>query len=360
MVWPENTRLRIGGAAAGPFTPAVRICTMAADTRKSQLLGRLQPGADHHGNPLAPIIGIMGPTGSQWMSDCNDLVDVCALYGEDWVAAALTDGNVTGLGCLSPQCPLGWRSIRSAEGGLLPPARSARALVERLRKCRPDPLGSGIVPDRPDFCDRPFVPSLACPEPAMPVKGPMQIGEQGDAADCAAFALAALALTAGRDENSGLTVSVAMLDALAREHDEFMENTVEGTSLRGVLKGFLQNGVCRASICGAKVVEGEPFLPTRKMAKDARSGTLDPDRAPDPSKDIKFRDLKSRPRMGAQAALVTGYDNEGFIIQNSSGQEWGIFDGHPGHARWSMLTGWRMSLTRGWCGWRHHHLLALG
>ncbi|WP_295047279.1 trypsin-like peptidase domain-containing protein [uncultured Paracoccus sp.] len=241
----------------------------------------------------------------------------------------------------------------------------------------------GVVADRPDSRDRLYQPGLApAPQRLIPPCGP--VGDQGTEGSCAAFALAGaieiqLARRNGyRPPQQGLTASVRMLDRMARRHDEWLDDTPDGTSLRAVIKGFHHNGVCPEDLC-AYIPRRPAFFLTRTIAKAARKITLgaylrvrlsvDDMRMAiaDAGAVIVTADVhdgwKSLDRWGRipfdvadpppppprvrHAFLVTGYDRNGFIVQNARGPGWGGYRRLPGHALWKFAD-WAENCRDAW------------
>lgn len=241
---------------------------------------------------------------------------------------------------------------------------------ESLRPFQPTPeRDAGIVEDRPDSRDRLYQPGLAAAlDRILPDAGGI-IGDQGDEGACAAFAVAAaiehqLARRAGyaAPTDGEFSASVRMLDRMARRHDEWLEDDVDGTSLRAVIKGFYHNGVCPSPDC--RYVARQPdFFLTRDIARAAREVTLgsyarvadsvndmrmavqeagavictarihDGWRQPQDGR-IAYNPLNPASGGGRHAFVIDGYTEHGFIVQNSRGPGWGGFQGLPGHALW--------------------------
>ena len=279
----------------------------------------------------------------------------------------------------SARSPVWVGSSDLTPGGVFEAMEPARAPLPPV----PTPsLLAGLVPDRPDDRDFPYVPRLAVPaDEVRPDPDPV-IGRQGGEGSCAAFALAAaieIQLRRARRRGGGrdFTASVRMLDRMARRHDEWIEDSQDGTSIRAVVKGFFHNGVCTSALCGyTPGMAG--FRMTREMAKQAREITLgsyfrvsdsitdmqmavqdagavlvsawihrgwkDEDTAVE---EIEFDPARPPKRTGAHAFVVTGYVDEGFVVQNSWGETWGGWDGRPGHAIWSYED-WARNVIDAW------------
>lgn len=294
--------------------------------------------------------------GSIGGGDWNDAVEINAIRKLPWLIDILAGTS----DAAPPQTPaIHWT------GGVRP--------VTAELYSRPQPVAApdaGIVEDRPDARDQPYQPGLAMAlDQILPDAG--IIGDQQDEGSCAAFAVAAaierqLARRADyRPPPTGqFTASVRMLDRMARRHDEWLDDEAEGTSLRAVIKGFYQNGVCGWERCPYHPRQPDFFL-TRDIAKDARQITLGSYARVAPSvNDIRMavqeagaviisarvHDGWDAPRAGRidydpanpatgsrrHAFVIDGYTDDGFIVQNARGPGWGWFQGLPGHALWSF------------------------
>ncbi|SIS98153.1 C1 family peptidase [Insolitispirillum peregrinum] len=229
------------------------------------------------------------------------------------------------------------------------------------------------LPDVPDIRDRYYEPSLIPLKRSVgPLKAPV-ILDQGRDGACTGFALAAVInlLLAERarlaDEDGCETVSPWMLYDMARRHDEWPGEDYDGSSLRGALRGWYNNGACRFSLwpqpqSGVSV----------EQAKDARSVALgayyrlranlsDFHAALNECQTIlvsaAVHDGWETPevhgeraviaagqtQLGYHAFAVVGYDADGFWVQNSWGQEWG----KGGVALWSYED-WAANVQDAW------------
>ena len=129
--------------------------------------------------------------------------------------------------------------------------------------------------DVPDVRDRPYEPNL---RPVLDEKAPardrIEILDQGQEGACTGFGLAAV-VNLQRRLNYGAeapAVSARMFYEMARRFDEWTGEDYEGSSIRGALRGFFNNGVCTD--------EAWPYDPTDpgyltlNRAKDARAISL--------------------------------------------------------------------------------------
>ncbi|MCW7537651.1 C1 family peptidase [Aquabacterium sp. A7-Y] len=125
-------------------------------------------------------------------------------------------------------------------------AHTARALSrtppQRLRPKR------AARPDAIDFRDRPFAPSVSvAPAPALFPDIELQVKQQGETKACTGFALSSvvehLLRKSGRERAP--SISPFMLYSMARRYDEFPGSVEdEGSSLRGALRGWFKHGAC--------------------------------------------------------------------------------------------------------------------
>lgn len=235
---------------------------------------------------------------------------------------------------------------------------------------------TGALPDRFDSRDRfyqpPIVRARASRTPSPAAKG--EIGRQRDAFSCTGFALAAAINRLLRRHIRGgqpvPRVSPAMMYALAARHDEFLDDQPGGSSLRGALKGFFHFGACLETTAPYLGPDPDWHL-TIKAAKEAREITLGSyfrlrPILPDYQMAVQQAgvvlvsahlhkgwvapkgDIPRRPgRLGAHAFIIVGYDRQGFIIQNSWGEDWSEWAGRPGMARWSYAD-WAENVIDAW------------
>ena len=220
-----------------------------------------------------------------------------------------------------------------------------------------------VVPDRLDLRDRPYLPPVGVIPVATLEPGPgIPVLNQGNTNACTGFALASvvyqLQRAAGR-ELAQCDVSSFMLYSMARRYDEFpgSPNIDTGSSARGAMKGWFKYGACAASLW-----PNEKMPKASKLAKD--DWWLDAVRRPlgayyrlDPSiiTDLhvalnevgilyataachsgwqtglgatgkgwwQIPNQKATAADGGHAFAIIGYNREGFIIQNSWGENWG-------------------------------------
>jgi hypothetical protein len=231
-------------------------------------------------------------------------------------------------------------------------------------------------PDRVDLRDREFTPRIQ----SLPKRFPSndQIAEQlpayiasglvrdqGSDGACTGFGLACVInylifrLTTDRAQQRKLrSVSPKMLYHLARFYDEWPGEDYEGSSCRGALKAWHKHGVCEERFWpyrGAKFVKPHP-----NWDKDALTRTLgvyyriNHNSVVDMQAAIKeigaiyvsadvhdgwdlprkaatvvshdslpvIRPLRNRKSLGGHAFAMVGYNEQGFIVQNSWGRGW--------------------------------------
>jgi len=239
------------------------------------------------------------------------------------------------------------------------------------------PVLQNVVPDRPDFRDRIYRSSLlrANDELRPSNKGARFIRNQGEVPACTAFAVAA-AINVQLHElgRANQPVSEQMLYSMATLHDEWIDDSKGGSSVRGAIKGFYQNGVCLAS-AAPLTADGLNWSLSRVAALQARSITLgayyrllpnllDFQLALNETGAIVVsahihsgwtstechKSGRISPRgknIGTHAFVILGYVQDGFIIQNSWGEQWSSWNGHPGLAHWHY-DDWAENLIDAW------------
>lgn len=230
--------------------------------------------------------------------------------------------------------------------------------------------------------------------------------DQGREGACTGFALATVVqylLCSRQVVPCGDQVSAQMLYHMARRYDEWPGDAYEGSSARGAMKGWHQHGVCRESSWANRPPrrgQPRPGL-SPQMLDEATNYVLgayyrvQPDnlvqmhcalteagilfatgavhqgwQAPDPvTGRIAFEvDPEQRPiSTGGHAFAIVGFDTEGFWIQNSWGEAYGVgieVDGkqiykggfcHISYDDW-LLNGWDVWVAR--LGVAHHLRLA--
>lgn len=332
------------------------------------------------GSAKLPDLADGGAASNSWDTvDLNDAVRVSALRADGWMAEILAGTRDT-----PPPLTKSW----AWQGGKVPkadPVTPEALQVAMLKRMAPPRTSfaatdAGIVRDRPDSRDRIYEPPLILAEERVRPR-PGLIGDQQNEGSCASFAVAAAiehqqSMHKNYAPGQNFAASVRMLDRMARRHDEWLDDSQDGTSLRAVIKGFYHNGVCQWDLC--PYIPGRPdFFLTREIAKDARKLALgsylrvrrslhdmrmavqqggavivtaqihDGWRRLDAEKRIPY-DLADPPApRGLHAFIVDGYTPEGFIIQNSRGPGWGGYDDLPGHALW-RFDDWAANCVDAW------------
>jgi hypothetical protein len=214
------------------------------------------------------------------------------------------------------------------------------------------------LPDRVDLRDWLYRPSLD-PLPPRIVncsKAP-EILDQGSEGACTGFALAAVIQYSLGRRGRG-RVSPRMLYEMARRYDEWPGEDYDGSSARGAMKGWTAHGVCRRTswpdeskglafasdrvMKEARGIPGGAYYRVRHRAvrdmhaaiADAgivyvtlmvHDGWDDPDgraRRVAPGWTLPTIQRSGRADSGHAVAFI-GYTDEGFIVQNSWGEEWG-------------------------------------
>lgn len=263
-----------------------------------------------------------------------------------------------------------------------------KSLAGRWLNIRPDPL---------DFRDCWYEPGLidlaTCRRPD-PLMAELAVRDQGYLSSCTGMALAfAIDLLRLRQWRAGggsgadrpVPVSARMLFEMARAFDEFPEDGLPGSSLRGALRGFFHNGVCREvpdDDDPERVLPGQWRFTVAK-AKEARKVSLGVYRRlhhvlldyhaalndlgvvlvsaqvhegwlgrASKENGGRIAWAGGKAGRGGHAFALVGYDQDGFLVRNSAGRHWGGWtdqDGHvlPGVAHWSYAD-WERNVMDAW------------
>jgi len=243
------------------------------------------------------------------------------------------------------------------------PARSAAEKIKRKLD---------TVPDRIDIRDWFYQPSLSpLPDQIINVDLVPEVLDQGSEGACTGFALAAVInyQLARRNLinpiNRERSVSPRMLYEMARRYDEWPGEKYQGSSARGAMKGWVAHGVCTRRTWSDKLHGPQHF--SYEIADEARKtpggayyrvmhrNIRDMHAAlaetgilyasimvhegwdePGPTKakityvlsdSMQQREFPVIARKGradsGHAVAIVGYNQDGFLIQNSWGEEWG-------------------------------------
>jgi hypothetical protein len=219
-----------------------------------------------------------------------------------------------------------------------------------------------VVPDKLDLRDRPYMPAIAVkPDAKMDPRIKLPVLNQGESSACTGFALASVVNYLLRTRTPRAPqVSPFMIYSMARRYDEFPGYTQDtGSSLRGAMKGWYKHGACRFDLWNqfemppaAKKAQDDWWWDAvqRPLGAyyrvDSRSvvdmqvalnevgilyasafcheGWMQGVKAKAPKGDYwAIPPQKAAPEDGGHAFAIVGYNDEGFILQNSWGSDWG-------------------------------------
>jgi hypothetical protein len=224
-------------------------------------------------------------------------------------------------------------------------------------------------PDALDYRDRPFRPNVGrAPAPTLFPKRGLTVRHQGSTNACTGFGLALVAehllRESGRERHPA--ISPFMLYSMARRYDEFPGSVEdEGSSLRGALKGWFKHGACSDALfpgldmpTASRSLKDDWWFDAVKRPLGAYY-RIDPKSITDmhaalnevgilyasagchagwdegvdqpalQRRPTSFKGVWEIPVKGGQAAhpghafAMIGYNERGFLIQNSWGTEWG-------------------------------------
>ncbi|MCH7976141.1 MAG: C1 family peptidase [Bacteroidetes bacterium] len=221
-------------------------------------------------------------------------------------------------------------------------------------------------PDSADFRDRLYVPSLIEVRPEIRLAAyqsyEIPVLDQGKEGACTGFALATIAHYLLRrrigEKAVPLTtdqhVSPHMLYEMAKRYDEWPGDEYEGSSARGAMKAWHKHGACQSKLW-AGPTQGQPY--NRRLTADratdaatrplgayyrvnhkdlvamhsaltevgilyATAGVHQGWTTPTSDGTITYNEHKQE--LGGHAFAIVAYDAEGFWIQNSWGEDWGV------------------------------------
>jgi hypothetical protein len=245
---------------------------------------------------------------------------------------------------------------------VVPPTADPVADTRFLRMARPDAL---------DYRDRWFRPSVGrAPAPTLFPSEGLPVRHQGSTNACTGFGLSLVVehLLRSAKREAKPAISPFMLYSMARRYDEFPGSTEdEGSSTRGALKGWFKHGACRDALFpGLDMPAASSSLKDDWWADAVRRPLgayyrLDPQAITDMhaalnevgilfvsagchsgwdegvnaptrrKRPTSFKDLWEIPVMPGEAAhaghafAIVGYNERGFLIQNSWGTDWGSY-----------------------------------
>ena len=247
------------------------------------------------------------------------------------------------------------------------------AKPDRKNKSR-DYGGFRVIPDSIDLRDRMYAPSVSkAPPPALDTFTALgtsapKVRNQRNTRACTGFALAAVIdtlLAAAKRSVPRGGVSAMMLYSMARKYDEFRGDALSqgdaGSSVRGAMKGWHRHGAARAELWPDTT--GANLIPSARDPGDGDWWAEAVARPLGAYYRIDFRSVTDMhvatlecgailasalthtgwqsPRAGKPGALpviaaqkgtegwghafaIVGYNDEGFIVLNSYGREWGL------------------------------------
>jgi hypothetical protein len=230
-----------------------------------------------------------------------------------------------------------------------------------------------VTADAPDLRDRYYEPTLAPLHDVMHPPGNLYVLDQGKEGACTGFGLAATINLLYRFQNKEHRVSPWMLYALAQRYDEWPGEDYDGSSCRGAIKGWKNTGVCLEALAQKKEARGR-FVITPEISSDARNRTIGAYYRIRPNitdfhaalneagviyasasvhegwyqtkedKDGEAYIPQHDTRIGGHAFAIVGYNQKGFWIQNSWGEDkWG----QGGLALW-LYEDWAKNVMDAW------------
>ena len=212
------------------------------------------------------------------------------------------------------------------------------------------------MPDPLDFRDQMFSPTLVEVPRRIELSAYRKVGvpilDQGSEGACTGFGLATVAhylLLCRKDDADRGCVSARMMYEMAKRYDEWPGENYSGSSARGAMKGWHKHGVCSADLWPYDAAN-----PDRRFTTDRASDAVN--RPLGAYYRVNHKDLIAMHSaiaevgilyatgtvhtgwneldeegvipfpgdvLGGHAFAIVAYDNRGFWIQNSWGDDWG-------------------------------------
>jgi len=240
----------------------------------------------------------------------------------------------------------------------------------RVKKTPPD-ARRDAQRDAFDFRDLVYRPALVeLPDEFYPRWNLLHILDQGEQGACTGFGLAAtvnylLAHKHDRPLKAGERASARMLFQMARRYDQWKGERYDWSSPRGAMKGWYRHGVCAEALWpnGATAAE-EHLTPARQdealkrplgayyrvlpRRTDVHAALREVGIVYAAAETHAGWDARGRPEIaykagdtggGGHAFAIVGYNRDGFLVQNSWGEDWGGFR-HGNKARAGVAL-WR-------------------
>ncbi|UFH58345.1 C1 family peptidase [Sulfurovum mangrovi] len=228
-----------------------------------------------------------------------------------------------------------------------------------------------VEADFPDNRDWLYRPNLQQLKPYVDPPAILKIRNQGREGACTGFALAAaidyIKRSSGKPK---FKASARMLYEMAKRHDEWPKEDYEGSSLRGAIQGWKNNGVCSEASWPYDTSPGKKGELTVEKAKEARQNTIGAyyrirpvlsdfhsaiceigvivvsakvHKNWDNPTDGVIAYESGMEKSGGHAFAIVGYNDKGFWVQNSWGTKWG----RNGLALW-LYEDWIENVMDAW------------
>lgn len=272
---------------------------------------------------------------------------------------------------LHVQDDVAWQPSEAAETGA---GESIAPVAQRAFADGSDILNV-LTSDVPDARDARYIPAFTVLQDStlLPDAKDLPLLRMQNSFDCVGHAVATAVdiamMRAGFDADL-YPVSARMIYETSRLFDEFADNRIGGSSLRGALKGLFHSGVCPRS---AEPRDSQPWFLDIERAKQAREVRLMAYyRLRASVSDIQHavattgavlvsarihdgwqpRNANGRipwpaPLRGRHAFVIVGYNRDGWYVRNSWGDRWSSVQGRRGVALWTYED-WRENVLDAW------------